>query len=70
METQNDLMLCKCILIIEDEETIRDSLQFFLEFEGYQVYSASNGREGLDILSKLDLPCLILLDLMMPVMDG
>jgi CheY-like chemotaxis protein len=70
METQNNAMPCKCILIIEDEKAIRDSLQLFLEFEGYKVYSAPNGREGLEILPKLDLPCLILLDLMMPVMNG
>ena len=61
------------ILIVEDDEPIRDSLIELLEFEGYQVLSTSNGQEALDCLmslSKDGLPGLILLDLMMPVKDG
>lgn len=41
-----------------------------IELEGYTVYTAGNGREGLDLLSTIPAPCLILLDLMMPVMNG
>ena len=41
-----------------------------LQLAGISVLSASNGREALDILESADAPCLILLDLMMPVMDG
>ena len=60
------------ILIIEDDLDIRESLVEALESgEGYVVRTAGNGREGLDSLkSSAVLPNLILLDLMMPVMDG
>jgi CheY-like chemotaxis protein len=58
------------VLIIEDEEFIRENLQLFLELEGYSVLTAGNGQEGLGYLRKMTPPCLILLDLLMPVMDG
>jgi CheY-like chemotaxis protein len=61
---------CEGVLIIDDEKDIRESLQQFLEFDDYPVKIASNGSEGLSTLSQLPLPQLILLDLMMPVMDG
>lgn len=60
---------CKHVLIIEDDKSIRDSLAQLLEFEGYNVTGAANGQEGLDCLQGLE-PCMILLDLMMPIMDG
>lgn len=63
-------MSCRSILIIEDDEDILDMLKISLEMEGYQVSIAKNGREGLEILPQMPKPCLILLDLMMPVMDG
>ena len=59
----------KSILVIEDDEDIRESLQQVLEMEGYDVVPAGNGREGLAALSQAE-PCVILLDLMMPVMNG
>jgi len=59
------------LLIIEDDEDIRETLVDVLEDHGYEVNSASNGLEGLEALSASPrLPCLILLDLMMPRMDG
>jgi CheY-like chemotaxis protein len=59
------------ILIVEDDPYIRDALQELLQDEGYFVDCAPNGREGIDFLrSESKLPCLILLDLMMPVLDG
>ena len=58
------------ILIIEDDEYIRDPLRELLEAEGYDVLSASNGEEGLKTLRENDKPAMILLDLMMPVKDG
>jgi CheY-like chemotaxis protein len=62
---------CKTVLIIEDDETIRETMQVALEMRGYEVVTAANGMEGLDVLAALpSSPCLILLDLMMPVMDG
>lgn len=63
-------MKCNSILIVEDDEGIRNLLRLAIEMEGYHTTTASNGKEGLDALEKLSKPCLILLDLMMPVMDG
>jgi CheY-like chemotaxis protein len=60
----------KKILVVEDDADIREVLVQVLEFEGYQVITAENGREALERLSNAELPGLILLDLMMPVMDG
>ena len=61
---------CKYILIIEDEKSIQEALKVALEMEGYIVFTADNGQEGLDKLPTIPTPCLILLDLMMPVMNG
>jgi len=58
------------ILLIEDEVDIRTILKDALAWEGYHVYTASNGKEGMEILPEIPAPCLILLDLMMPVMNG
>lgn len=58
------------VLVVDDEKDIRDTLQEALEGEGYTVYTAANGREALDLLPSIPSPSLILLDLMMPVMDG
>jgi CheY-like chemotaxis protein len=61
---------CNNILIVEDDKGIRELLQIALEVEGYKVFTASNGKEGIEELLRMPRPCLILLDLMMPVMDG
>lgn len=59
----------KKILIAEDEEQLLMVMSFKLEREGYSVFKAKNGTEGLKLA--LDVrPDLILLDIMMPVMDG
>jgi len=63
-------MECKQILIVEDDDGIREALRLTLELEGYEVLTAANGQLGLDALKEIKTPCLILLDLMMPVMDG
>ncbi|MFA6236522.1 MAG: response regulator [Bacteriovorax sp.] len=60
----------KSILVVEDNKEIQDSLKLALEVEGYNVFTADNGKEGLAQLSAMPTPCLILLDLMMPVMNG
>jgi DNA-binding response OmpR family regulator len=59
------------VLIVEDDNDIRNSLSHILEDEGIPTLTARNGKEALDIL-KLEhtAPSLVLLDLMMPVMDG
>jgi CheY-like chemotaxis protein len=58
------------VMVIEDDEGIRAALAQALIEEGYLVITAENGRQGLDLLRTGPLPGLILLDLMMPVMDG
>lgn len=60
----------KRILVIEDDTSIRELLVELLESEGYSVASAVNGLEGLKYLRSEKIPDLILIDLMMPVMDG
>lgn len=57
------------ILIIDDEEDIREILFYNLQKEGYKVFQASNGREGIE-LAIANKPDLVLLDVMMPEMDG
>ena len=61
---------CHTILVIEDDPDIAESLTDVLESEGYLVVTAANGVEGLQCLRDIGKPCLILLDLMMPVMSG
>ena len=62
---------CGGVLIVDDDPDIRDSLREVLEDEGYEVDTVANGREALDHLKASNpRPCVILLDLMMPVMDG
>ncbi len=63
-------MAGRTILIVEDETDIRDVLRQSLELEGYEVAAAANGREGLEWLRSNPLPALVLLDLLMPVMNG
>jgi CheY-like chemotaxis protein len=58
------------ILIVEDDEDIRAAMAELLETEGFEVAVASNGQEGLEVLGQMRAPCLVLLDLMMPVMNG
>ena len=57
------------ILIVEDDEITRDMLKKSLETNDFKVLSAINGKEGLSMVRKTK-PALILLDLMMPEMDG
>jgi CheY-like chemotaxis protein len=58
------------VLIAEDDDDVRDNLALLLEIRGYSVAKAANGRQALDLLVQAGAPCLLLLDLMMPVMDG
>jgi CheY-like chemotaxis protein len=57
------------ILVVEDQDDAREALTEFLEVNGYAVVGAANGLAALDEI-KTKKPKLILLDLMMPVMDG
>ena len=58
------------ILIVEDDSEIREAIQDALTLENYNVATANNGKEALEWLRINAKPQLILLDLMMPVMDG
>jgi CheY-like chemotaxis protein len=58
------------ILLVEDDQDVRESLSDALELEGYRVVCAEHGAAALRHLGTGARPCLILLDLMMPVMDG
>src|SRR5262245_23155992 len=62
--------MASLVLVVDDDEEIRNALTEFLSDEGYGVVSASNGREALASLREGVHPSVILLDLMMPVMDG
>lgn len=68
-----DELLTHCprrILVIDDDKDIRDTLTELLELEGFGVMQAKNGLEGFDLLESSERPCMILLDLMMPIMSG
>lgn len=60
----------RTILLVEDDELIRRAMQMVLEWEGFHIDCAVNGQEALDYLRAGNRPCLIVLDLMMPVLDG
>lgn len=58
------------ILVVDDDAAIRDSLRVLLTEEGYGVETAVDGQDALERLAAMEPPCLILLDLKMPRMDG
>src|SRR5687768_937407 len=59
------------VVVVEDDELIRESLLEVLDDNGYEAIGAADGQEALEKLAALpELPCLIVLDLMMPGMDG
>jgi two-component system chemotaxis response regulator CheY len=61
----------KIVMLIDDDEDERDALAELLAAEDYRVLQAPNGAEGLKVLEESPEPChIILLDLMMPVMNG
>jgi CheY-like chemotaxis protein len=58
------------ILLVEDNDDVREMMAVALELGGHKVMSASNGRAALELLSESQRPAVIVLDLMMPVMNG
>lgn len=61
------------MLIVEDDADIRDQLVMIIEDEGYSVHACADGKEALEYLQAMNIdqyPKCILMDLMMPVMDG
>jgi CheY-like chemotaxis protein len=60
----------RAILVVDDEADLRRCFRDVLELEGYRVLLAENGRRALDTLPILPRSAVIILDLMMPVMNG
>jgi CheY-like chemotaxis protein len=58
------------VLVVDDEEAIRETLRFVLEDAGYSVVEAMNGLDALDILYASIEPLVVLLDIMMPRLNG
>lgn len=57
-------------MVVEDDPDIRECVQLALEEEGFDVVTAANGAEAEAELERMTEPCVMLLDLMMPVMSG
>jgi CheY-like chemotaxis protein len=60
----------KSVLLVEDDDLVRGAMKMVLEWEGYRVTCAANGRDALELLRASGPPSVIMLDLMMPVLDG
>jgi two-component system, sensor histidine kinase and response regulator len=58
------------VLVVDDDDDVRDAVVGILRDDGYAVTTATNGAEALALLGHDALPCVVLLDLMMPVMTG
>jgi chemosensory pili system protein ChpA (sensor histidine kinase/response regulator) len=58
------------VMIVDDDEQIREALRDVLEHEGFAVVEAANGHEALTYLTTHPPPAVVLFDLSMPVMDG
>jgi CheY-like chemotaxis protein len=58
------------VLVVEDNDDIRDAIGELLEHEGYEIALAEDGEHALELLAQLPRPCLLLVDLIMPRMDG
>ena len=58
------------VLLVEDERDLREITREVIEGSGFHVVEAANGKEAQDYLRSAKLPCVIFLDLMMPVMNG
>ena len=63
-------MADSCVMVVEDDSDIREVVESLLGSEGYRVRSVRNGREALDQLDQEPRPSVILLDLVMPQMNG
>jgi len=59
-----------CVLVVDDEEDIREAVVLILESNGYTARGAEHGADALALLRAGFKPCVILLDLTMPIMDG
>ena len=62
-------MAAEKILVVDDETNMCELLKLYLEKEGYEVYTANNGADAVTLFKEID-PDLMLLDIMLPVLDG
>ena len=62
-------IISKSILIVDDDKDILEFLSYNIRQAGYKVFTALNGEEGLSLVKKIE-PSMVLLDVMMPVIDG
>ena len=58
------------VLVVDDDEAIREAVRDLLEDDGYEVTTAANGVEALEVLRDAPAPTAVLVDMMMPIMDG
>jgi CheY-like chemotaxis protein len=65
-----DTRSAPAVLVVEDDREQREALCAMLDLEGFGHAEAANGQEALDYLNESRAPCLVLLDLEMPVMNG
>jgi len=66
----NDLANKKTVLIVEDDDTISYLLDFLLSREGLTVVAATDGQKAHNLIEEIDPPSLVLLDVMLPFIDG
>jgi len=64
------IITSRSVLVVDDDPDLRDITRFVLEGEGFEVVTAEDGSEALQRLHAGELPAVVLLDLMMPVMNG
>jgi CheY-like chemotaxis protein len=64
------LLVRHMVLIIDDDEEVREAVRDLVGMKGYRVEEARDGEQALALLERAEVPCIILLDLVMPVMDG
>lgn len=57
------------VLVVEDDKEIREGVEIYLKSQGYEVFQAADGVEGLEVIEKEDIH-LAIVDIMMPRMDG
>lgn len=58
------------VLLVEDEDDLRDMIRDALELNGYEVVAVEEGQAALDAFARIEHVCLVLLDLLMPGMNG
>ncbi len=57
------------VLVVEDDKEIREGVKIYLKSQGYEVYEAADGAEGLEVIDREEIH-LAIVDVMMPRMDG